>query len=473
MRVRLGPADVALQLWRSKWLMFLVFMLFVLIGIAASFVFTTKFAAHTRLLVTLGEEYVFDPVVGEAGKGAFPQQEEMLQAEAELAMSPVIAERVINEFGLAKLYPRLAPPSGADAAKQHSAMTRAIEAFGKDLSASSAPKSSILRLSYSHASPQTAADVLNAVVTTYLGYRREVLIGRDGQGLAAQRTATEARLKTANEALQSFLASAHVADFEVEKAAVTKLFGSLSDEQSSVEASLREAQGRAQGLSRQMSATAKQIDLYTESTSEQDLMKLKLQREDLLSRYKPDSRAVKDIDVRIAQMENFLASRPASGLRRIGPNPTYQALENDYAGARANAEALSGRLTEIVRQKAEVEKRRAGLAVIEPDVQRLSRERDALEAAAKTLAMREQTERARAELAAQRPDNISVYEPARAPAEGASPKRLIVIAGALLGLATALLIGLIRAWRTSTLPTSSALETTLGMRVLASVRQAR
>jgi uncharacterized protein involved in exopolysaccharide biosynthesis len=462
---------VALQLWRSKWLMFLVFMVITLVGVGLSFVFPTKYQAQTRLLVTLGQEYVFDPVVGEAARGAFPQQEEMLQAEAELALSPVIAERVIEEFGIAKLYPGLAPSAGADEARRHAALSKAVEAFGKDLSATSAPKSSILRLAYSSTSPQLSADVLNAVVRTYVAYRREVLMGHDGQGINAQRGSTEGRLRAADEALQAYLRASGISDFEAEKTAVTRLYGTISDEQSTVDASLREAEGRARGLNTQMSSTAREIDLYTESTSEQDLQRLRLEREQLLTRYTPTSRAVTDMDRRIAQMEAFLASRPPTGLRRIGPNPTYQAMEGDYAAARASVEALTQRAAELARQRAEVERRRAALAVLEPEVDRLTRERDSLKAAATTLATREQTERARSELNAQRADNISIYEPARAPAQGASPKRLVIVAAALFGLATALMIGLMRAWRAGAFPTPGSLERTLGLRTLASTRE--
>lgn len=467
--VKLGPADVALRLWRDKVLMFLIFLPIALLGVGLALMFPTKYAAGTRLLVTLGEEYVFDPVVGEAARGAFPQQEEVLQAEAELASSPVIAERVLEQFGIARLYPDLAPPPGVTDARQREARDKAVEAFGKDLSAYAAPKSSILRLSYSHRDPQMAADVLNAFVKTYLTYRREVLVDRAGKGLGDQRGATETRLKQANTALQTFLASHGISDFDAEKTSVTKLLGTLSDDLSSVEASQREAEGRARGLTRKLNATPEQVDLYTETTSEQDLLKLKIEREDLLTRYKPDSRAVQDIDKRITQMEAFLGARPPQGLRRIGPNPTFQAIESDLAAAEATAAALSGRAAELRRQREAMDKRRAELASIEPDYLRLARDRDAIDASAKTLAGREQTERARSELAAGRADNISIYEPARAPTEGSSPKRLVIIAGVLLGLLTALMIGLLRAMRAKTFPTAGSLERTLGVRVLASV----
>ena len=107
-RPKLGLFDLTLQLWRAKWIMLLVFVPILLIGLAFTFLAPTKYAASTRLLVRLGQEYVFDPVMGEAGKGAFPQQEDVLQAETELARSPMIAERVINSIGLSQLYPHLA-----------------------------------------------------------------------------------------------------------------------------------------------------------------------------------------------------------------------------------------------------------------------------------------------------------------------------------------------------------------------------
>ena len=79
LRPRLGVADTLLHLWRAKWLMLLVFVPILLIGVAFTLLTPAKYTASTRLLVRLGAEYVFDPVVGDAAKGAFPQQEEVLR----------------------------------------------------------------------------------------------------------------------------------------------------------------------------------------------------------------------------------------------------------------------------------------------------------------------------------------------------------------------------------------------------------
>ena len=451
--------------------MSLVFVPILLIGVAITLLAPTKFSANTRLLVRLGQEYVFDPVIGDAAKGAFPQQEEVLQAEAELARSPVIAERVIAGIGLSRLYPNFAEAKlRARNGAIYEVDQEALEAFAADFDVSSAPKSSILRMTFAHEDPTLAAATLNRLVTEYLKYRQEVLSGKGVAGLTEQRDVIEGRLAASDKSVRDFLARNGLSDFDAEQAAARKQFADISDELSKVEASLREAEAKSAGLLRQMGSTPKDVDLYVETTSEQDLVKLRLEREDLLARYLPDSRVVQDADRRIAQLEGFLKSAPAQGLRRIGPNPTWQALEADRAVQTATISALTGRSAALVVQKRAAEAQIAQLAALEPEYLRMKRDRDALANSAGTFATREQTERARSELASRSVDNISVYEAARPPTRGDSTKRMIAIAAALFGLLTALAVGLLRAWSVSSFPTASSVERTLGLRVLATAK---
>lgn len=471
LRPRLGFADTLLQLWRAKWLMLLVFLPIALIGVAAALLVPTKYSANTRLLVHLGQEYVFEPVIGDAAKGAFPQQEEVLQAEAELARSPVIAERVIAGMTLSRLYPQLGEAKlRARDGQTYEVDQEALEAFAADFDVSSAPKSSILHMTFAHEDPALAAATLNRFVTEYMKYRQEVLSGRGVAGLTEQRGVIEERLAEADKTQRAFLNSHGLLDFDAETAAAKKLFSDISDELAKVEASLREAEAKSVGLGAQMASTPKDVVLYVETTSEQDIVKLRLEREELLARYLPDSRVVQDIDRKIAQLETFLKTAPAQGLRRIGPNPTWQALEADRVVQTANISAMTGRSAALASQKREAEAQIAQLASLEPEYERLKRDRDALESSAGAFATREQTARARAELASRSVDNISVYEAARAPTRGDSTKRMIAIAAAVFGLFTALAAGLLWAWSGKTFPTAGSLERTLGLRVLASAR---
>jgi uncharacterized protein involved in exopolysaccharide biosynthesis len=472
LRPKLGVADTLLHLWRAKWLMLLVLVSILLLGAAVTLLTPNTYTASTRLLVRLGAEYVFDPVVGDAAKGAFPQQEDVLQAEGELSRSPVIAERVIKSVGLARLYPQLADAKlRSRKGDDYVVDQEALEHFARNLDVSSAPKSSILRMTFGHQDPEIAAETLNRFVAEYLSYRQEVLSGRGADGLSEQRSLIEERLAAADKALRDYLSRNALSDYDSEIASATRLLGDITDEQSKVEASLREAEAKIAGLARQMAATPREVDLYVETTSEQALVKLRLEREDLVTRYLPDSRAVKDIDRKITQLEGFLATAPAQGLRRIGPNPTWQALEADRAAQTANISALTGRAAALTLQKQQTATRIATLASLEPDYLRLKRERDALESSAGAFATREQGERARAELAARSADNISVYESARAPTRGDAGRLTVAIAFAILALISAIAVGLLRTWSTSSFATANGIERTLNLRVLAATRE--
>jgi uncharacterized protein involved in exopolysaccharide biosynthesis len=289
--------------------------------------------------------------------------------------------------------------------------------------------------------------------------------------LSQQRGVIEKRFVDADKALRDFLDRNAIGDFDSALASVTKLYGDISDKLSEVEASQSEAQAKAAGLARQLQRTPAEIELYSESGAQQELFNLKLQRDELLTRYRPDSRAVQDIDRKINAMQAFLQTTPTAGMRRVGQNPTWQVIEADHAKAQADAVAFAARAAELTRQKAEVEGKRTALASLEPEYRRLKRDRDALDASAATFATREQTERARAELAQRSVDNISVYEQARPPAKGSSPKRLIAAAAAVFGLATALMVALMKAWSLRTFPTAGSVERTLGLPVLATTRE--
>jgi uncharacterized protein involved in exopolysaccharide biosynthesis len=473
LRPKLGLVDTLLQLWRAKWLMLLVFAPIVLLGFAFTLVTPTKYTANTRLLVRMGQEHIFDPGVGDAARAVFfPQQEEVMQAETELARSPVIAERVIRAVGLSRLYPSFAEAKlRARDGDGYVIDQEALEAFAQGLDVSAAPKSSILNMTFTHEEPELAAVTLNQFVTEYQKYRQEVLSGLGAQGISEQRGLIEVQLETADKALRDYLASNGLSDYDAELAAATRLFSDISDERAKVQASLREAEAKSEGLRRQLSLTAREVDLYVETTSQQELVKLRIERESLLTRYLPDSRAVKDVERKIAQMEGFLATAPAQGLRRIGPNPTWQALEADLAVQTANISAMTGRLAALVMQQAEAEARLANLDRLKPDYLRLKRDRDALEASAGAFAIREQSERARADLASRSVDNVSVYEAARAPTRGDSTKSTIAMAAVAIGLLAALVIGLLRAWSVSGLATANSVERTLGVRVLAATRE--
>ncbi|RYZ00531.1 MAG: hypothetical protein EON61_17530 [Alphaproteobacteria bacterium] len=381
LRPKLGVMDLLLQLWRAKWLMLLVFMSIFLIGLVVTMILPTRYTANTRLLVRPGPEYV----VGHAAPGVLLQQEAVMQTEAELARSPEVAQRVIGGVGMARLYPDLAQAKlRARDRGIYVVDQEVLDAFANDLDVGFAPKSSLLRIAYTHEDPALAAATLNRVVTEYLEYRQEVLSGKGGAGLTEQRDVIEGRLAEADRALRDFLTLNSLSDFDAETAAARKQFADISDELAKVQVSLR---------------------------------------------------------------ESGISSRSSASVR-----------------------ALTVRSAALVTQKQGAEARITHLGTLESDYMRLKRDRDALQASAEAFAAREQTERARNELAALNAGNVSVYEAARTPTQGDATKGIIAMVAAIVGLIAALIVGLLRAWSVTGFATAGSLERTLGLRVLATAK---
>ena len=68
-RPRYTPADFITLMWRDRFLILGVFLTLFLIGVAAALMMKTQYPAHSSVLVRLGQEYVYEPNIGDAGRG--------------------------------------------------------------------------------------------------------------------------------------------------------------------------------------------------------------------------------------------------------------------------------------------------------------------------------------------------------------------------------------------------------------------
>ena len=181
-RPRLGTVDLILQLWRSKLLMILVGLIVFLPFVLLAFTLPTKYESSAGLLISLGEEQVYRPRVGSEAAGVVPEQELLNQAEMELMRSPIVAERVIENLSLERVFPDIVEDRALialDNPGRDVVLTMKLlgmEAILKDFSVWSTPKSNVIRTSYSHEDPEISADVLNAIIDSYLEYRSEVYL---------------------------------------------------------------------------------------------------------------------------------------------------------------------------------------------------------------------------------------------------------------------------------------------------------
>ncbi len=476
-RPRYVFSDLPTLLWRERYLMLTVFLGVFILGAAFAMTLKRAYPAHSSVLVRLGQEYVYEPRAGDAARGAVPENSQVLQSETEILGSDGLKEQVvlqlIHRFGWAELDPKHPKAyDGISEAKRQTLRGQAVLAMTRSLKIETGTDTPVIRLTYTDTDKNRAALVLNTLLEQYLVYRRSVLLDPMGAALEDQRRSFEDRLSRADTAYQSFLTSNNIGDFEAEKTSLSQLQAQIEQQQSATETQLKERSGRLEGLTAGLVRVTPEVGLYRDSDNiaSNKLVELKLQREALLGRYRPDAQPVKDMDGQIAQLQAAVSSGRAQGqgASRTGVNPVYQTLQTEKLQLAAEVNALQQSLANLNQQGEQLTQRRLRLAELEPQFQSLTRDRDVLQSNVKDFTVKEQETQAARAIASNTNDNIRIIERAMPPIRGKSLRMPVLALSLLFGVFSALCAGLLRMFLRPGLPTPASAARTLDLPVLGS-----
>ena len=471
-RARYAPTDFVTLLWRERWLMLVIFLVLFGLGLAFSTTMKKTYTASSSLFVRLGQEYVYEPRAGDAARGAVPDVDQVIQSESEILGSGELRERVIRKVGFGKVFPASAHKYAVGSPEEkRKLMAQGRDTLARNLKIETAPDNSIIRLSYSNEDPEVAEKVLNTLLEEYLIYRRSLLIGGSDNGLERQRELFTAKLAENDAAYQAFLSGNDIGDFTAQKTALTQLQAQSESQKYATEAQLQDRMGRLASVSAELARTPADTVLYrdTDTSASAKLAQLKLDRESLLSRYRPDTQPVRDIEAQIAQLEQGVASGRTNGdgARRSGPNPIWQTLQSTRNDLTAEVAALQQSLAAYTQQTQDVNQRLLRLAELEPTFNQLSRDRDVLSSNVRDFTVKEQQDQAQRQMSAEGSDNIRIVQRAVAPSTGKSLKKPIIVLAFLFAAFTAACAGLVRMLLRPGLQTPASAARTLGLPVLA------
>lgn len=465
-RPAFGLGDIIGLLLRQLPLMILIFLVIVALG--AGYVMTLKktYTANATVLARVSQEYVYQPRVGSADQVQAPNPDQVAQSESAILRSQEVKRRALRVLGAdVVLGPKA---SELSAAEQE---TAAIKVMNSSLDVWVSAGSPVISLSYESHDPLVSARVLNALIDQYLIYRRELFRDQASTAIAAQREAFEADLNRADGGYEAFLQSNNIGDFVTAKAAAAAAFQSAYTERLSLQAQLNQATQRLATLRAQQSQTPAEIVLQQDlNVSAQDqILQLRTEREQLLSRYQPDSQPVREIEERIAQLEDYVAGENTVGVKevRTGPNTIWTQVEGDRINATAERDSLAARLAVVDRQLGELRERLARLTALESTNANLAGNREVLAAQIREFQLRESQARADAGLIAAGADNVNVLEHAAPPTQGKSLKIPMLAAVIMFAGFTALCIGLLRIFARRGFVTPGSAGRTLEMPVLA------
>ena len=471
LRSKYAISDAPTLRWRERWLMLAVFLAIAVLGAAFAFTLKTVYPAHSSVLVKLGQEYVYQPRSGDAGRGAVPDNDQMLQSESEIMGSDVLKLRVVRRLGVGEIAPDQAKAYAAASPQgRNLIVARLADTIGRSLKIDTAPALPVIRVSYEDHDPQVAALVLNTLLEEYLVYRREVLLAPTAGALDDQRRAFAQRLAAEDAAYQSFLSTNQIGDFEADKTALSQLSAQIEQQQLANDATSKEKAGRMAAIDAELGGLAPEIGLYhdTDPTAGTKLADLRVQREALLSRYKPDAQPVKDMDAQIAQLEGAIAAgrTTSNGPERTGLNPVYQTFQTERLQLSAELAGLRQTGATLADEMAQLTERRLRLAQLEPQYQAMNLDRDALQSNVKDLTAKAEETEASQQIAQATNDNIRIIERATAPTTGKSLRKPVLVLALAFAVFSALCAGLLRMFLRPGMPTPASAGRTLDLPVL-------
>jgi uncharacterized protein involved in exopolysaccharide biosynthesis len=359
---------------------------------------------------------------------------------------------------------------------------RALLTLRGRMNYSPVPDSNVIEVSVVDADPKAAAGLLNALAALY--FKKHATLQAGGENthefFTRQVALHKARLENRRDLIEKFSAKDNIINLNAEmEANLTRLLA--------MENTLKELQGELESGTKEIAALERQLkDQPEEITRERTVMvnpevtamrtklvDLERQRDELLQRFTPANRLVKDKESEIVTLKAAIEAREQTvvGNTVVAQNTVRNALSQQLVGRRAAVEAIAAKRSALLEEKKAYEQRLQVLKDRSFDYQRL---RGEFEVARDNYFMYEKkAEEARVSRAMDEENivNAGIIQQARPPLI-ALPRNLLMwgpvsaMAGCLLGVALALALEFFN----PTLKDETDVERFLQVPVLATVR---
>jgi uncharacterized protein involved in exopolysaccharide biosynthesis len=365
------------------------------------------------------------------------EHREILYSDADILRGPDLIRGVINDVGLARLYPQIAVENHGDTRK----MAAAVQAFTANLVVEVGMQSDVLTVSFLNPNAQVARDSVQHLLDLF--FAQEAAVYNNPQLQFADNEAKTARaaLTTAQDKLSAFKAQHNIADLSQQ---VTQLLGERTDVENRLriaQARVLEAQQRQDALKDLLNTVPTHVsgsaigEQYTAADdAESRLDQLRAKREQMASTYRPDSAVFRQLDAQIAALSSAASTRTREARSRSSsqPSPIYESIKTDYL--RASAEATSAQQPEqvLTQQLAQINGRITDLESQRNQYDDMTRAVQIQNDTYRTLAIRYETSRVEANRNAQKISAATVVAAPTVPDLPARPRRKLVALATLL-----------------------------------------
>ena len=417
-----------------------------LLGSAAAWHLTKDFkrsyTGDARILVQIGDEYVYQPITGQPGQAGMTitadtialnevgiiKNDEIIEQVFGIMTSPT--SKFANRFdpeGMKKLQ-----QAGNNERLRMEAKAELYRKMDRSFMVSPRPKSSIIDLAYKHEDGEVAVETLNQLILAYQSYRRQIFVEGSAGIIAERRKETERQLGQNERAIASFLQKNNISDFNSEQGGVRKRTEELRAALNLLRAQMSETETALATVENQLRATPQEINLYVDDRASARISQAELELKQLLAKYLPTSDPVRQKQTELNELKALQSSYggKAQGGRRVGPNTVYQALLTNRNTLQATADSYREKEYTLQRQLDSADNKVRRLTSLSPDYAGLLRQRDTLDARLSNYNAKEQEALVNQQQAEATNENVKVISWPKYPNKG-SNTRLLAAAGAM------------------------------------------
>jgi uncharacterized protein involved in exopolysaccharide biosynthesis len=433
--------DLVTAFFYYKRVTLLAFIIPCILGVLAGLVAHTSYMAQARLLVLYGSDYVFHPGNRDTGNDITLDRNQIIQAELQILLSPALASETLQAVGVDKVYPGL----HTDDDGLHVAVAR----FASDLNVTSVPQSNVIEMSLRNADRGVAVQVLKELISHYISYRSGIFDKPGPQGADAQRAQFADRLKKAEEDLAQFGIEHGIGNLDEQISLQIHQKADNTNQQSLTAQQIDETAARVAALHKQLAGLPQTVQMFAESTRSQQstgltdsLVKLQIQRRELVSKYQDDFPLVRDIDRQIAGVHAQMGTDPGreANINRLGRNTIYDDLHREEITLTSQLQGLNAKQAQLVVEAGRIQDRSDELAGLSRHYRDLQRTRDVLDQSYRSIARSGEETQLSAAVERAGAANVRVVQPPDAPIAGRNQRSLLMAGGVVLGVLAAIAV---------------------------------
>ena len=465
--------DLLNVIFKHKVKIITIFITVVVTVTVGSFLMAPVYEASSKILIKVGRENVYMPT-SPAASGNSPilfdsSREERINSEVEILKGRSLIKKVLSDLGVKNIYPDIDKKSfiPRPSSKKLSPLEKATLIFEKKLTVEGIKKSDIIGIAFQHGDPETASQVLNKLIDTFLVHHLTVYQqSKQYNFFDDQVKLLEKKLKESEIELEVFLKHNTISSLQEQKTLLLNQISDLEVELVKTRSEISENKGKMQALKGYPSVDLAEVKMgeetdlnpYAISAIRNRLTELKLKEEELLAKYTEQSVFVINNRKEIKKAQELLAKEEKiyhdKAITTIGHN--LNALKSKEESQKNHLENYQQELERINSVELRLKGLERQVTLNEENYQLYVKH---MEEARISDAMDNQ-----------KIANISVVEPALPPIKPVKPKKILnIILSIILGSVAGLGVAFSSEYFSHGFNNSEDVKKHLGLKVLASI----